>query len=73
LSIYLKVNGDNAGIAWARAYTDPRATDVVSLSASLRLSAGDTVNLYNYGGGELLDDLDHMTHFSGWLVEEDLV
>jgi len=46
---------------------------VVSLAASLRLKAGDRVNLFNTGDGILYDNADHYTHFTGWLVEEDLV
>ncbi len=72
LGIYLRVNDANVGYA----YTWQSATgsqDVVSLSASLRLAKGDTVNLYNAGSGSvLLDNGNHHTHFSGWLVEEDL-
>ena len=46
--------------------------DVVSLNASWRLEEGDTVNLYNSGKG--FDDSNyHYTHFTGWLVEEDLM
>ena len=75
LGIYLRVNDANVGYA----YTWQSATgsqDVVSLSASLRLAAGDTVNLYNPAiRGELLggDSSPSFTHFVGWLVEEDLM
>ena len=72
LDIYFQVNGATFG----RAYTDQGTTgsrDVVSLSASLRLAAGDTVNLYNNGNGVLFDDAGHNTHFNGWLVEEDFM
>jgi len=44
-------------------------SDVVSLSASLRLAAGDRVNLFLLEGA-----LSHLqSHFNGWLVEEDLM
>jgi len=49
----------------------PGSYDVVSLSASLQLAAGDRVDLYNLNTGVLVDDNDHYTHFSGWLVEEE--
>jgi len=72
LEIFLHVNGATVGAAWTyQAALGSR--DVVSLSASLRLAAGDTVNLYNYALGQLYDDIEHYTHFSGWLVEEDLM
>ena len=71
--IYLQVNGENIG----RALSQVPATgnfDHVSLSSSLRLKAGDRVNLVNAGnGGVLYDDSEHQTHFSGWLVDEDLI
>ena len=69
LSIHLQVNG-----AWiGRGYTDSGILgnyDTVSLSSSLRLKAGDRVDLYKLGNGELYDDGGHSTHFTGWLVEE---
>lgn len=72
LYVWLQVNGVDVSYA----YTGQSVTgtyDVVSLSASLRLAEGDTVNLFNYGYGVLADDYRHTTHFTGWLVEEDLM
>jgi len=70
LYIFLQVNGANVGITYTeKKYDRP---DVVSLSASLRLVANDTLNLFNIHNGLLGDNPDHLTHFSGWLVEEDL-
>ena len=72
LEIYLQLNGERVGIAW----TSPGASGsehAVSLSASLRLAKGDKVNLMNIGGGGLFDDYRHWTHFTGWLVEEELM
>ena len=69
--IRLQFNGATVGSAWT--FESSSGThDTVSLSASLRLARGDRVNLYNVAGGALYDDGDHQTHFSGWLVEEDL-
>jgi len=73
--MYLQVNGNRVGSA----FTQQSATsyETVSLSASLRLAAGDRVNLFNYAGvlfdGTKFDGSSHYTHFSGWLVEEDLM
>lgn len=71
LQISIQVNGAIVGLA----NTDlngGRATSI-SLNAAFRLAANDRVNLRNYGCGELMgDNKNHMTHFSGWLVEEDL-
>jgi len=73
LHIYLQVNGNFV----SRAATDQPVTgsnDAVSLSTSLRLASGDKVNMCNGGNGVLLESGNsHNTHFSGWLVEEDLM
>ena len=71
LGIFLQVNGVNVGLA----YTYESVTGshgAITLSASLRLAAGDNVTLYT-DGGELTDDIKHKTHFTGWLVEEELM
>jgi len=77
IAIFLQVNGVHIGVAGT---TQPStgSYDAVSLSASFRLNAGDRVNLLNCGScgntGMLYDYVnDHWTHFSGWLVEEDLM
>jgi len=70
LQIRLQVNGKGTGIS-AENGQGGSAGDVVSLSASLRLAAGDRVNLYLVNGG-LYDDHAQYTHFTGWLVEEEL-
>jgi len=73
LKILLQVNGITVGGSW----TQPAARgskNVVSLSISLRLKTGDRVSLMNSGSGAIFDDgFDdglHLTHFSGWLVEQ---
>jgi len=72
LDIYLQVNGANVGFANSDQPKNTESLDVVSLSASLQLAAGDKVRLFN-SGGTLYDSRKHYTHFSGWLVEEDLM
>ena len=72
LAIYIQVNGVNIGLA-DTSQNGVLSGSVVSLSASLRLAAGDTVKLYNQGSGVLFDDKNRWTHFSGWLVEENLM
>ena len=75
LAIRLQVNGENVGSAYtSKSISEPKVKgteESISLSASLRLAAGDKVNLRNYGA--LYDDHNHYTHFIGWLVEEDLM
>lgn len=71
LDIYLHVNGVTLGLA----HTSQSASgsgDTVSLSASLQLEENERVNLYNHRG-VLYDDSNHYTHFSGWLMEEELL
>ncbi len=71
--IFLQVNGVDVGLA-CTIQIAPETNDAVSLSASLRLAAGDTVNLFNNGQlGVLADSSNHQTHFAGWLVEEELM
>lgn len=73
LIVTLQVNGANIG----KAYTSHLVSNNMpgsasaSLSASLWLSKNDKVNLYN-AHCVLYDDENHYTHFTGWLVEEDL-
>jgi len=72
LSIYLQLNGVIVGNALTNAFASGYQEHTVSLTASLRLITNDKVNLYN-DGGVLYDDKYHMTHFTGWLVQEDLI
>jgi len=71
--IYLLVNSYHVGAT----YTEQdglQSKEVATLSASLRLAAGDSVSLYLEGVGVLYDIAAYsLTHFSGWLVEEDLM
>jgi len=71
--ILLKVNEDwHVDKAYSPLTT--RTDDFLSMSTSLRLKKGDIVRLYKDQIG-VLDFYEHHqhTHFSGWLVEEDLV
>jgi len=69
--ILLQVNGNNVGNAGSRQFGEGN-WDVVSLSATLRLAPGDKVNVFLLIG-KLMDSFHHHTHFTGWLVEEDLM
>ena len=73
LGIFLQLNGENIGIAVAG--SGVTAFGTLSLTASVRLKANDRVNLYKDGNnGHVLHEYGnyHYTHFTGWLVEEDL-
>lgn len=71
LMIFLFVNHHIVGVTWTSQSTTG-SLEVVSLTASLRLVAGDKVSLYKHSGDALFDYSYHTTHFTGWLVEEDL-
>ena len=77
LDIFLQVNGTNIALAYTIQSSSGTST-VISLSSSLRLAVSDRVNLFNHKSlpnenGMLFDDLNHRTHFSGWLIVEDLM
>jgi len=67
LSIFLQLNGNSLGETFT--YSSGGVYSSLSLSASLRLAANDTVNLF-FRRGLLYDSANGLTHFSGWLVEE---
>jgi len=77
-SIYLTVNNVNVADAWDEPSYSLTNAELrsVSLSTSLQLSAGDRVSLviWGYCGGTVgcLSVVLELTHFSGWLVEENL-
>ena len=68
LDIILQVNGGGMGIA----STSVGSYGTVSLSVSTRLAANDRVNLH-LSDGKLFDDGNHYTHFSGGIIEEELI
>jgi len=68
--IHLQLNGENVGLAGT---SNTANFDSGALTVSLRLKANDLVNLYKYQTSALFEDSNgHHTHFTGWLVEEDL-
>jgi len=69
--VNLRVNGLLIGTAYGTSIPNYYPA-LSSINAQLRLKTGDQVSLYK-SGGNLKDDGRHYTHFSGWLVEEDLV
>jgi len=73
LGIQLQVNGVVVGNAYThQGYSSSsKQMTTASLSSSLRLKVNDKVTLLKMDGG-LVDNEWHQTHFTGWLVEEDL-
>lgn len=72
LHVSLQVNDQSIGDAETGFDDNTRTSVGYSLSASLRLKSGNTVRLYNSGSSVLYDNGGHKSHFTGWLVEEDL-
>lgn len=71
--IGLQVNGKGVGTGLSNDGQSKLAYSPVSLTASLRLKAGDRVNLLK-SKGELYDaPTAFYSHFTGWLVEEDMI
>lgn len=73
LELFLQLNGNNVGAAVATNSANFDNLFTLSLSASLQLQIGDRVNMYKGQDGTLKDDTRHMTHFTGILIEEDLI
>jgi len=66
--VHLQVNNEIIGSSHA---TSLSSVTLSGISSSLRLKMGDEVKLFKYTG-TINDNEGHYTHFSGWLVEEDL-
>ena len=73
LEIFIQVNGVNVGLAYTEDTNHTKAAFGISLTSSLRLKVNDRVNLIKYKSGTLYDDIQHLTHFTGWLVDEELI
>jgi len=69
LMIKLQVNGVDIG--WSYTKNVNFSSGISGINASLRLKTGDQVRLFKTTG--VLNDYSYQfTHFTGWLVEEDL-
>ena len=70
LQLYLNNNVIGSGLA----DTTSAALPTFTLQSTLQLNAGDQISLKfsNLRNGYLRDDGNHYTHFTGWLLQEDL-
>ena len=68
--VVLQVHGLNIGGSYAPDL--PNFLALSSINAYLRLNAGDRVTLYKTSG-TLRDSVNRYTHFSGQLVEEEIL
>ena len=74
-SVYLQLNGTRVASAYSyfkELISQHQIYTALVLNASFRLKQGDRINLCK-DKGLLMDDAHFYTHFSGWLVEEDMV
>ena len=71
MNIGLDVNGVRTGTCYVTSLANYFMA-LSGISASLKLKIGDQVTLFK-SAGTLNDNTNHYTHFTGWLVEEDLV
>lgn len=74
LSVFLRLNNNTIGTAEAAA-SSSILYDSMSLQSTLQLKKSDTIDLWISGRTslyDLSDDNAHRTHFTGWLIEEDL-
>ena len=67
LYIGLHVNGSNIGTGYSSSFTG-----TFTLQSTLHLNAGDQVSMQITYGSGILYDGSHYTHFTGWLLQEDL-
>ena len=70
LAIGIRKNG--VAIGAANTYASSTYILQSSLPATLKLKSGDSVDLFQMKDGGIYDDWNHYTHFTGWLIEEDL-
>jgi len=71
LNIDLRVNGVNVANAYGQYFENVGIP--VGVHSVVKLKTGDEVTLIKYGEGWLSDDDTPDTHYSGWLVEEELI
>ena len=71
--IYLRV--DNVNVACSYANSENQQMALAPIAASLHLTASEKVTLHKEGAGLFDDALNgkYLTHFTGSLVEEDLL
>lgn len=71
-AVYIDFQVNGVTIASSYATNLPDFVALYGINVSFRLKTGDQVRLYKLGG-VINDNNRHYTHFSGRLVEEDLV
>ncbi len=67
--IFLQLNGEAVALAYVGGTNGHFS---YALKSTLKLKSGDEIRLYKYSGGILFDDSRQFTHFTGWMLEEEL-
>jgi hypothetical protein len=76
LGVSLYLNGDRIGTGWVEeSNTFANQNNQVTLQSTLNLKKDDQVwvAIYYQTGANLLDNSDHFTHFTGFMLEEEIV
>ncbi len=75
MGIGLNLNGSQIGATYADEMSTESQFEMISLQSTLSLKAGDAVWLQintATTGALFFDNNSHHTHFTGWLLEEDI-
>ncbi len=73
---YLYLNGNRIGSSWVHEFNGPVAQNSpFTLQSTLNLKKGDQVWVtIDYSGSSyLFDSSSHLTHFTGFMLEEEIV
>ena len=77
LEIGLYLNGDRIGSNWVEdANSVGTQFSTMSLQSTVNLKSGDQIWVaiwYQITGSYLYDNGEYLTHFTGWMLEEDIV
>jgi hypothetical protein len=76
LGIRLYLNGNQIGMGWVEEANTPGQFTPLTLQSTLNLKSGDQVWLqiyYQSTGVYLNDNSYHYTHFTGWMLEEEIM
>ncbi len=70
------MNGDRIGLGYVEESNTPGQYSPLTLQSTLNLKSGDQVWVainYQSTGAYLYDNGNHFTHFTGWMLEEEIV
>ncbi len=76
LGVFLKLNNNSMGLAWVEdANTVAGQDSMLTLQSTLILKKGDQVwvEIFSASGVDLFDNVSHHTHFTGFVLEEEIV